>query len=90
MLEEGLGSILFSILGRIYLYSFFRSHKKVKEVLAAKYDNSFSTAGGLLTYLGAAWLFLIAIGICFLAVVYSILEKLSTSLIVHFLIYMSS
>jgi hypothetical protein len=66
--------IVFSILGMIYLFVWFRDKSKVRKALAEKYDNSYAQADYLLTLLFIAWVALIGITAVILAAIYSALR----------------
>ena len=44
------GDILFSIVGRLYLFLYYRNLKKMRSVLAEKYNNSYIEAGNDLLF----------------------------------------
>lgn len=72
MLEYIGGNIIYSLIGRICLYTWFRNADKVKRVLLEKYNNSFSMAGATLVWLAVAWVLLVAISVGLISILLGI------------------
>jgi hypothetical protein len=80
-MEYLLADIIFSMLGMIYLFVWFRDKSKVRKALAEKYDNSYAQAGHLLTLLFIAWVALIGITAVILAAIYGCLHLIFIKII---------
>lgn len=68
-------NLLCSLLGRIILYGRHLNKKKVHEILAAKYDNSFTQAGAMLLAQSVAGILLMGVSIALIATIYAALKR---------------
>lgn len=71
-MEDVLGSLLYSFIGRIYLWIRYRNKEKVRAVLKEKYNNSYYDAGATKVLHFVGIIFIIILVVFLLAVIYGI------------------